>query len=254
MMELTVFWVTIFLLGMAHALEPGHGKLLVTSYLTGSQARMQDAFVLGLLAAVFHTLSVGMLGALVVYLAFTFFETTFVTSLEMISGAVILGLGLLLFWRRFLRRDKAVEHCDCHILHSPDVASEEAVRPQSSMKEVVLLGLASGMTPCPMALAAMIAAFAMGHFLSALGALVVFSLGIGAVLVVLGVVLIQGAGRLQTRFERFRQAPVMIAKFSTIVILLLGCYLLTKPLFFEPEGHEEPAEALNFMMPELPSR
>lgn len=248
-MGMFLFWITIFALGAAHALEPGHGKLLVTSYLTGSQARLRDAFLLGIVVAFFHTLSVALLGLLVIVLAMTFFQEAFLNSLQVLSGVVILGLGLLLFWRRFIRKSSQEEHCDCHLLHPTPVRAERRARPQASLREVVLLGIASGITPCPMALTALIAALTIGKITLALSSLAVFSLGIGSVLIVLGILLIQGADRLLSRWSRFHQAPAYIAKFSTIVVLLLGCYLITKPFLFEEEAHQ-PDERIKALMSE----
>lgn len=237
-MDMMLFLGTLFVLGAAHALEPGHGKLLVTSYLAGSNARVQDAFLLGSLVAVFHTLSVALLGTLVVFVAFTFFKESFLMALQLLSGIVILGLALVMFYRRFLKQSNHQDQCDCHIFHSTPVSSE-APPPatQTTLREVVLLGLASGMTPCPVALAALVGAFAVGKPYAALGALAVFSLGIGSVLVVLGLVLIRGTRGLLGRFERYREAPVFIGRVSTIILLLLGCYLVSKPLLFHEDLH-----------------
>jgi nickel/cobalt transporter (NicO) family protein len=242
-MELILFLSTLFILGAAHALEPGHGKLLVTSYLAGNSAKTQDAFLLGILVAVFHTLSVAMLGAVVVFLAFAFFKDTFLNALQILSGVVILGLGLLMFYRRFLKKSSHEHQCDCHVLHSATVEEEAPVKQaqsKTSLKEVIFLGLASGITPCPMALAALVGAFAMGKPLAALGSLAVFSLGIGSILVILGIVMIRGAEKLKAKYQRFQAAPVLIARVSTIILLLLGCYLVAKPMMFpeEKDVHE----------------
>lgn len=248
-MEMIFFFATLFILGAAHGLEPGHGKLLVTGYLTGSKAQVRDAFVLGALVALFHTLSVALLGALVVFLAFTFFKDAFVTSLEVLSGVVILGLGLILFWRRFMQKSPVEEQCDCHLTHLTPVKEEAKVRPQSSFKEVVLLSIASGITPCPVALAALIAAFAMGKIFPALGALAMFSLGIGSVLVVLGLVLIRGTQTLDGKWKRFEHAPVLMARISTIMVVLVGCYLISKPFLFPPNASAHIEESINFIKP-----
>lgn len=248
-MELILFFTTLFLLGTAHALEPGHGKLLVTTYLTGNQAEVKDAMLLGGLVAFFHTLSVGLLGTVIVWLAVTFFQEVFVESIEVLSGVVILGLGGLLFWRRFIVKSKHEDQCDCHLLHATSVETETPQRAQTSLKEILFLGLASGMTPCPMALAALVAAFAMGKPLSALGALAVFSLGMGAVLMILGIVLIKGSSAVQTKWQRFRQVPVTIARVSTVLILLLGAYLVSKPFFFPEDEHQQASEKVQFLMP-----
>lgn len=247
MIETPILIGTLFLLGAAHALEPGHGKLLVTSYLTGSQAKIRDAFLLGGLTAVVHTLSVALLGAVVVSLALTFFKDSFTSSLEILSGVVILALGALLFWRRFLKKSDHAHQCDCHVVHEKPLEEEPMQRPNASLKEVVLLGLASGITPCPMALAALIAAFSFGKVPSAILALTVFSAGIGSVLVILGILMIRGAARLESRWVRFKNAPVMIARVSTVIVLLLGCYLVSKPLFF-PETEQAHAEESNPLM------
>lgn len=244
-MALILFLLSLFLLGAAHALEPGHGKLLVTSYLAGSQAKMRDAFLLGGLVAFFHTLSVALIAVVVVFLAMTFFKAAFLQSLEVLSGTVILGLGLLLFWRRFLvPRQQQEDQCDCHLLHSESASAETQVPPKATLKEVVLLGLASGLAPCPTALAAMIAAFSVGKSFTALGALVVFSLGIGSVLVALGIILIQGSSHLQAKWQHFREAPVLIGKVSTIIVILLGCYLVIKPFAFPEDEHPQQAKQL----------
>ena len=249
-MNPVVFYATLFVLGAAHGLEPGHGKLLVTSYLTGSNARTRDAVLLGLLVALFHTLSVGLIGALVVFLAFAFFKDTFVHSLEILSGVAILCLGLLLFWRRFIGTSKNEEHCDCHLLHATPMEAEKPAPKQASLKEVILLALASGVTPCPVALSALILAFAMGKSLAALGSLAVFSLGIGSVLVVLGLVLIKGTQSLQYRWEKFRLAPVYISKVSTVIVLLLGVYLVAKPLLYPDDDHNRQAQdTFHLLMP-----
>jgi ABC-type nickel/cobalt efflux system permease component RcnA len=251
MLTTALFYVTLFLLGMAHGLEPGHGKLLVTGYLAGNRAKIADALLLGLLVAFFHTMSVGVLGAAVVALAYTFFPTRFLVSIEVLSGLVILGLGLLLFWRRFVQKNRLEDSCDCHLLHEKPVAEEAPVRSQTTFKEVLALGFASGLTPCPLALAALIAAFGMGKPIAALGALAIFSLGIGFVLVVLGVALIWGSDRFAGRFLRWKTAPVWIARVSTLVVLLLGCYLVTKPFLFPADLNTHgPEERLHFLLPQ----
>lgn len=252
MFQTALTLLSLFLIGAAHGLEPGHGKLIVTTYLAGNKAKIKDAFLLGLLVAFFHTLSVATLGAIAVFIAFAFFKESWVHSLEMVSGVIILGIGLLLFWRRVIRPAQNKEdECDCHIGHSESATAEVEKRPHSTLKEVIALGFASGLTPCPVALAALIAALSMGKALPAIGALAIFSLGIGSVLIVLGVLLIKGSDTLQARWKRFKKAPVWIARISTVFIILLGVYLILKPIYFpEPPGeHEEEAKQIQFLLP-----
>ena len=51
-------------LGMMHALEPGHGKTVVAAYLVGSRGRNLDALLLGLVVTFTHSFSIIVLGVL----------------------------------------------------------------------------------------------------------------------------------------------------------------------------------------------
>lgn len=60
----TVSWFnlpTAFLLGMAHALEPGHRKTLVASCLIGIKGKPQDAVLLGITVTITHTIVIFLL-------------------------------------------------------------------------------------------------------------------------------------------------------------------------------------------------
>src|SRR5688572_27967211 len=49
--------VFAFALGLLHAMTPGHGKLIVFSYLIGREARPGRGMVMGLKVAIVHVLS-----------------------------------------------------------------------------------------------------------------------------------------------------------------------------------------------------
>ena len=54
-MEL-LYTITAFILGMLHALEPGHGKSVVAAYILGTKANIKDAFLLGVTITLSHTI------------------------------------------------------------------------------------------------------------------------------------------------------------------------------------------------------
>ncbi len=240
--------LTAFGLGAAHALEPGHGKTLVAAYLTGTRGRVTDAFILGGLVTFFHTLSVFLIGLLVILIAHGIDQGDWIRSMNVISGLLVLGIGVMLFWRRFVQ-DKAASECECHILHSHPPGHAEPEQPASSLKEVVTLGVASGIAPCPIAISALITSVSMGGFgrlPEALLFLVVFSLGLSSVLTVLGAALVLSRGRLMPIFfTRQSRLPVMISKLSALLIMLLGVYLIVQGFVAEPHQESGPGLMLS---------
>lgn len=92
-----------------------------------------------------------------------------------------------------------------------------------SLGSLVTLGISGGMVPCPAALALLLAAVAVGNVLGGLSLVVVFSLGLAAVLIAIGIVLVKAAS-LASRFvgtgegRLARYASVV----SAVVVLVLG--------------------------------
>ncbi len=89
-------------LGALHALTPGHGKTVVAAYLVGSRGTSWHAIVLGTVVTLTHTGSVFLLGIITLAASQYILPTTIIPFLEILSGVLILGLGVYLLWQRFL--------------------------------------------------------------------------------------------------------------------------------------------------------
>ena len=98
------FLVGAFLLSLAlgslHALTPGHGKTLVAAYLVGSQGRVRDAIFLGSVVTLTHTGSVIALGLVTLLASHYILPSLIAPWLEVISGLLVVGFGINLFWQR----------------------------------------------------------------------------------------------------------------------------------------------------------
>ncbi len=253
LLEPVLFFATAFGLGAAHALEPGHGKTLVAAYLTSTQGRIRDAVVLGLVVTVCHTLSVFVLGLTIALLLSQFLKEQgpLLRAMEVLSGVIIFSIGLSLFWRRFVQ-DKDANECECHIQHThhediqPDVIVPLEQATPRSLKTVFSLGFASGVSPCPIALAALITSMTLGGFgklPEALLYLLVFSFGLGSVLMVLGIVLIRARDVVSVWFDKDSRWPIFMSRFSTVLLMGLGLYLIAQACFFpvaEKAGENAP--------------
>ena len=103
--ELSVGVVLVSLLvaafwGAAHALTPGHGKALVAGYLVGTRGRPRHAFLLGATVTVTHTAGVFALGLVTLLLSRFFVPEQLYPWLTLVSGLLVVGVGLAVLRRR----------------------------------------------------------------------------------------------------------------------------------------------------------
>ncbi len=164
---------TSFVLGAMHALEPGHGKSFIASYMLGERIKLRGlASMLGSLL-VSHFLLLTVLAILVKYLFDGISQEYLLSIQEWAAPAIIFTFGLYLLWRWWRNRDKHAVDCNCgmhgHEQHSATVldagnidptslvfksagdAPEQAQRKQA--RNPALVGLITGLIPCPSALA-----------------------------------------------------------------------------------------------------
>ncbi len=87
-------------LGAGHAVTPGHGKTIMAAYLVGTRGTVRHALALGLTVTISHTL--GVLGLAFVILALgSIAPDQFSRSLAVVSGLLVVGIGLYLLIRQF---------------------------------------------------------------------------------------------------------------------------------------------------------
>ena len=87
-------------LGALHALSPGHGKTVVGAYLVGTRGTPRHAAFLGLTVTVTHTLGVFALGLVTLFAANYVNPERLMPVLALVSGGIVLVIGLSLFVRR----------------------------------------------------------------------------------------------------------------------------------------------------------
>ncbi len=83
--------------GALHALSPGHGKTVVAAYLIGSRGAARHALLLGLTVTATHTSSVYALGFVTLYLSDYILPEDLYPWLGIVSGGLIVAMGLSLF-------------------------------------------------------------------------------------------------------------------------------------------------------------
>jgi len=232
-------------LGALHALEPGHGKTLVAAYLVGSRGTMKHALTLGLIVTAAHTAGVYLLGGATLYASRYVVPEQLYPWLALSSGVMIMGLGLALFLRRYRNKDDHVHqdhdhrhHRDHgpghdHHHHGPGGHSHHhhpEPAQDASLKQLFALGISGGIIPCPAALVVLLSAVSMQRVGFGLLLIVAFSVGLAAVLIAIGLLMVY-ARRFMARFHGDgRLTARWLPLTSSAFIVLFGAALTWQAL------------------------
>jgi len=221
--------------GAAHAMSPGHGKVLVAGYLVGARGTVRHAVWLGVIVTVTHTFSVFLLGAVTLWLSDWIAPETLYPWIEVASGLMIVGIGLVLIWdrrRRWLASRRATRHHEDHHhdhSHDPDHHHHEhdhghdhAPPDDLSWRSLVSMGISGGLAPCPSALVVLLTAIAFHRVWLGLILVTAFSVGLGLLLIAIGVaVVLMGDRLLQGRQSGWVLTALPLA--SALIITAIGC-------------------------------
>jgi ABC-type nickel/cobalt efflux system permease component RcnA/WD40 repeat protein len=236
-------------LGALHALTPGHGKTIVAAYLVGSKGTARHAIALGSIVTLTHTGSVFALGLLTLTASRYFFSGSLLPFLELLSGVliVVLGGGLLIprlrAWQRSrqaqqplpqevkiedgkkrlvlnqtITEDAPSHKHDGAIPRKPTVGDPLA---ELTWRSLITLGISGGLVPCPDAIAILLVAVAINRIFLGLALIISFSIGLAVVLIVIGLLMVNG-GRLFARMEFLNKLAPLMPVISAGVVLMLG--------------------------------
>lgn len=221
-----VYYPAAFALGALHSFEPGHGKTVMVAYLVGSRRRLLDAALLSVIITITHTFSVIFLGVAAWVAAERYRLEVTGPVFSLIGGLLILGVGLWMIVR--WRAGACVHPGHGHHVHEHRHVAEQPHDDEpadSSVGQLVLVGIAGGIVPCPAGVALLMTTVAAGHLAQGLGLAAVFSLGVGAVVLTISVIICK-ATSLTTRWLA-ETSPVMarLPLISGLMVTALGLWL-----------------------------
>ncbi len=208
------------LLGALHALTPGHGKALLAAYLVGDRGTVREAVGLGVMITFTHTAAVLALGA-VILAAGSALPGMIVPLLMVAAGAVVLVLGIRLVRRRWAVTLPVHVHGDHE--HGHGHGHNSLLTRPTGLRGIVAMGASAGIIPCPEALSVLLLAVGLHRTALGLVMIVAFSVGLAAVLVGLGLLLVTAAPALSRVTDRragwvTQRLPLV----SAVVVTLLG--------------------------------
>ncbi|MDR3601451.1 MAG: sulfite exporter TauE/SafE family protein [Desulfosporosinus sp.] len=195
-------------LGALHSLEPGHGKGLMSAYLISSGAKIKDAVMLGIIAAIAHTLSIVLLAFSASTTIKIFFTQNLSSWFQLASGTIVIYIGLNIITQRICPPQKTNikshhnhGHCQCGHDHGIQPSNDS-----STFRRLFLTGFFTGLIPCPSALAILLAAVAAGKITLGLGLVVAFSIGSAITMVTIGILVVRASNSGRHRGLTERQA------------------------------------------------
>jgi ABC-type nickel/cobalt efflux system permease component RcnA len=227
----------------------------------GARGTARHALVLGLVVTASHTAGVYLLGAVTLYASRHVVPERLYPWLGAASGILIALLGVSLLYRRLVApwlagSDDAASHDhdgqDAHGALSPsehaDTHAHGAAHAHRhghhhhhhvpdgpvSLRALVALGVSGGIVPCPAALVVLLSAVAIGRIGLGLLLIVGFSVGLAAVLIAIGLVVVHARrlvarlgdtgpdGALVRRWLPLTSAAVITASGVVITVQALG--------------------------------
>ncbi|MFZ0032845.1 MAG: hypothetical protein WAK84_13350 [Candidatus Cybelea sp.] len=250
----TPLWVLLtilatFGLGALHGLEPGHGKALLAFTLVGARATFKQAIILAAALTFAHTIAVLLLA---VVLSFTtgFATERLFTWITLIFGIAVAFIGARGLALALLRSNADRDHARAHEQgtahrHDDDGHGHSHAIPGSTplrFGSAVLAAMSGGIAPCPAAIVVLLTALHLHRVGYGLLLIVVFSLGLAAVLSGLGLAVVRGAAWLGRRSQFARAAQ--FAPFLTAgVISIIGAIMLAQGAIGEGLPVSEPVAA-----------
>lgn len=239
--NLWVFIPTAILLGALHGLEPGHSKTMMASFIIAVKGSVAQAALLGLCAALSHSLIVWVLAAMALEFGNELLAEQSEPYLMLLSAVIVIGISIWMFKRT--RQDvldaKAHQHLpqgghkhshehahdhghhhhaqleNDHLGHNDfyhddheRAHAEDINRRFEGQKvttgQIAMFGLTGGLMPCPASVTILMICLHLKKF--SLGAVMVasFSLGLAISLVSVGVIAAWGAQQVGKRFDKGR--------------------------------------------------
>jgi nickel/cobalt exporter len=218
-METTVLFTSAFVVGVFHAVEPGHGKTAMVGTLIASKRPWRDPIYLGLGTATGHALGVFIFAHLSFYFAHSMLDGFIRTSVELTVASLLLASGAFWIWR--IRLTSQHSHnlatpCSCH--HHFKV---------NDKKNLFLpgLGFLIGLIPCPSAIALAVSAVSFSEPSQVFFLSLVFGLGVAITLSSIGIAITHGSGAF-SKLAWFDKMSPYAVYIGPLVFCLMGLLLL----------------------------
>jgi nickel/cobalt transporter (NicO) family protein len=241
--------------GMVHSFQPGHGKAIVGSYLAAINGTFKDSVIMALSTTISHTFVVVILGLLWailkdgINLVLPFINININIPKEWINiiqlGIYIRYIGniALIFIGIWIGLKYYKQYVDYKLKSKYGVYNELILDTDSdkpftvldhgdhkhilpnrrlSLKQSIFLGFNAGLNPCLDSLILFSLAISLGLGWLGFWMIVVFSLGLGISLALVGYITSKSLNKLTTSFSSLERFSVILPIYSSVAIIVLA--------------------------------
>ena len=190
-----------FLYGILHAVGPGHGKTIISSYVVANEETVRRGVMISFIAAGLQAVTaVVLVGVLLIGLNASGLQVNaWSAQLESLSYALIAAVGLYLLWTQVVRlwrgrrgtpavdhhdhsHDHGHDHGHHHHAHAPGEACDHIVDARRlagpvSWRKIMAVVFSVGIRPCTGAILVLVFALTQGVFWAGVGATFAMAFG-----------------------------------------------------------------------------
>lgn len=221
-----------FLYGLFHAVGPGHGKVVISTYLATHESRLLPGLALSFMSSLVQGVTAIVLVSLTTLVLDQSFKASQATglTLEIISYGLVALIGLFLIWRsgkRLWQRGRPANsghahHGDCCHTHGPTATDLAGAL---SLRDLALMIMSVGIRPCSGSVLVLILAYATGLFSAGIAAVIAISIGTGLGVAILATASVY-ARRMALAFSRLMSDNDRILAGLLDVAALIGGLLI----------------------------
>jgi len=225
------------LLGALHGLEPGHSKTMMAAFIIAVRGTVWQAALLGLCAALSHTLIIWILAGLALKYGSHWNVEQTEPYFLLVSGIIVIGMAVWTIMR--LREEQGHHHHhgegdhshdhhhghedeDAHArAHAADIQKRFANR-QVTTGRIVIFGLTGGLMPCPAAVSILIVCLQLKEISLGFSIVAAFSFGLALTMISVGVLASWGFKKLAEKSGWFSRVAARAPYVSSYLLIALG--------------------------------
>nr|WP_279146128.1 nickel/cobalt transporter [Photobacterium carnosum] len=228
-----------FLYGIFHSLGPGHGKMIVTTYLATNPAKIKASLIMTVVSAfVQAVVAITLVSILLVFFkssmrqvndaADQFISYSFMAML--LLGVIVIYRSLKQVWQLRtapLHHHDRGDNCGCGHKH---FANADEINQATSLREYIVIIFSIGIRPCTGAILVLLFANMVGLYW--LGVISAILMAVGTALTTSAIALLTLSGKkivsryLATNDRQRTMASIILKLFGGVLLVLLGLLLL----------------------------